>query len=205
MGNKLDGTRMNVPYIYEAAGGRNTSLVVREKPNGLYVWGFLWHTLLTGLWIRLIPDRLSCYISAKSGGEFSEFLFLENVLFLTNEFCKCIYEVRGQIRCCYNLSQVHWFQKCIADLHQMTVWTSEQCHIYEIILNKTGLSPQLGKPLSPFFLWKACTWAFHNILKDFKVPEAFLLFWVLRRLVPRNSQRRRLLKPSLLKLGEPVF
>lgn len=45
MGNKLDGTGMNVPSIREEAGGRNTPLAVREKPNGLYVWGFLWYTL----------------------------------------------------------------------------------------------------------------------------------------------------------------
>lgn len=44
MGNKFDGTGMNV-----RAQEGGTPLAVREKPNNLYVWGFLWHTLLKGL------------------------------------------------------------------------------------------------------------------------------------------------------------
>lgn len=62
---------MGQGWMWEAAGRRNTALAVREKPNSL-MFGYSFGTLLTRLWTIVVTDKISGYISVKSGRKFSE-------------------------------------------------------------------------------------------------------------------------------------
>lgn len=191
MGNKPDGTGMNIHPIHLRRS--KTEEHMRVKPNSLYVCGLLWHTFSTGLRIRLLPGRLSCYFCQILWGILR---ILRCLFFLTNEFNNILYIFMK--RRAWIFVAIIWHSSIYS--REYSWFTPDgsmdkQHHKYEAILNITGLSTQLWRPLSLLFLWNSCTQGFQNIWKSYRIPEASLLFWVLRGWVPRSSQR--ILKLSL--------